>query len=464
MNQDPRHSPPSPLWVGQHVDVTIDGLARDGRGTVWVGERLLHVASTLPGDDAWVRITALDRHGDRAHGVLVALRGRGPGRRTPPCPQHEDVRTQGCTGCAWMPWRPAEQRQHLRALLAAHDLTVSEVAWVGDGDARHDDGACGYRWSAKRVAFQDASGVLRLGSYRARSHHGAAMTGCLVDHPTLRAVSDEVETVAQDLRVRAWRAPRRGAGGTPGLRYIWLKTDGERVLLTLITGGLDEAEVRELADGLSLPAGVAWSVQDGQGNSMRGSAPVTLRGVAELQVSICGQTVPVGPLGFLQPNPAVAARCYEALVRVDDAGAEVAAATTLALDLYAGAGVTTALLRRRFDEVHPCESWPESAALLGVPPQKTAAFLAGWLASRKPAPDLIVANPPRAGMGAAVTRALLALAAPRVHVMSCSPKSLSADLDALSDHYDVVSLQAWATLPQTPHVEVVARLQLRSTS
>ncbi len=453
--------------VGEHLDVAIDGVARDGRGTAEIAGRKLHVEGMLPGDRGWVRLTAVDRHGHGAHGVLVALSERGHGRRDVACAAHEDNQSQGCTGCPWLPWTPASQRLHLRTLLAGHGLHVDAVGWVGDGEDRTDDGACGYRWSAKRVVFQDASGRLRLGSYRARSHHGAAMTGCLVDHPTVRAAADELERVAQSLRVPAWHGGRPGARQLTergGLRYVWLKTDGAQVLLTLITSGMAEVAVRALAEALELPAGVAWSVQDGQGNSMRGDAPTQLRGLSALTVALCGVAVQAGPLGFLQPNPAVASRCYEALVQDEDdatSGGVSSGALALALDLYAGAGVTTALLRQRFATVLPSESWPESAALLGITAETTEVFLARWVAQRRATPDLIIANPPRAGLRSAVTALLTTIGAPRLHIMSCSPQSLQADLQALAPRYELISLQAWATLPQTPHVELVAKLRLR---
>ncbi|MCO4763176.1 MAG: class I SAM-dependent RNA methyltransferase [Myxococcales bacterium] len=443
------------LQRGQEVSAHITGVALDGRGTAEIAGKLLHVPAALPGDTGWVEVVAVDRQGHRAHGELIALSKQGPGRRTPPCPQHDEHSGAGCTGCPWMPWAPDAQRSHLQTLLAGHGLSVTSILHEGDGQQRTDDGACGYRWSAKRVVFEGAEG-LRLGSFRARSHDGAPMTGCLVDHPAIRAAADELETVAQALSVPVWRKGRRS--DTTGLRYAWFKTDGAQVLVTLITGDMAHAAVQQLADALTLPVGVAWSKQTGQGNSIRGAAPVMMRGKSELSVSLCGVDVQVGPLGFLQPNPAVASRCYEALVR-DESGETLTG--DVALDLFAGAGVVTKLLGQEFEQVVPCEAWPESAALLGVEPETTAVFAQRWLAEEQPTPALIVANPPRAGLGNEAPSHLLRIAAPRLHIMSCSPRSLKRDLDALAPKYDLVSLQAFATLPQTPHVELVARLRLK---
>jgi 23S rRNA (uracil1939-C5)-methyltransferase len=160
----------------------------------------------------------------------------------------------------------------------------------------------------------------------------------------------------------------------------------------------------------------------------------------------------------LQPNPAVASLAYSELL---DPGAVVD--SELAYDLYAGAGVTTVALRERFAEVRACESFAESAARLDIEAQTAEEFLATALASGEK-PAFIVANPPRAGMGPEVCASLVECGRRgplALNIMSCNPKSLSADLERLTvdGGFELVSLRAYDTLPQTPHVELVARLR-----
>jgi tRNA/tmRNA/rRNA uracil-C5-methylase (TrmA/RlmC/RlmD family) len=80
------------------------------------------------------------------------------------------------------------------------------------------------------------------------------------------------------------------------------------------------------------------------------------------------------------------------------------------------------------------------------------------LARQTDAPDAVVANPPRKGLGAAVTGELLRLRPARIHVMACGPAGLAKDIGALSKGYRLESLRAYDTLPQTPHVELIAKL------
>jgi len=198
-------------------------------------------------------------------------------------------------------------------------------------------------------------------------------------------------------------------------------------------------------------------VQSGPGNSLRGQPPVVLRGDAELNFTIADTPLTVGPLGFLQPNPPVAALAYHDLV----AGPSGDPLTgELAFDLYAGAGVTTQLLRQRFTEVRACEAYPESAAQLGLPPETAEDFLERQRSSERPA--LVIANPPREGLGPRVCATLIELAPQRLHIMSCGPAGLARDLAALAGAYQLLGLRAYDTLPQTPHVELVAWLERRA--
>jgi 23S rRNA (uracil1939-C5)-methyltransferase len=331
----------------------------------------------------------------------------------------------------------AAQREAKRVMLSKLGLSVSEVV--------ASPRALGYRHSSKRVVFATAAGPT-LGSYAHGSHALAMMPGCLVDHPQLVAAFAQVERAARKLAIEPYdEASRRG-----DLRYVWAKTNGEEVIVTLISAAA-ESRVHEVAQELTV-AGVLHSIQGGATNALRGASSALLTGKREISLSLLGRALEVGALGFLQPNPAVAEAAYRALIAIDGvAGRE------LAFDLYAGAGITTRALAASFREVLPCESHPESARALGCDAESAEAFLARMRGRR---PDLVIANPPRKGLAAAAD-ALLALGAPCLHIMSCGPEGLARDLATLSARYEVASLQAFDTLPQTAHVELVARLRLR---
>lgn len=423
---------------GDRLTLDLTDLSPQGDGTCQLDGVTVDVTGAFPRERALVRVEHVSRQAPRAAARLLELVEPHPARREPPCPH---ART--CTGCPLQPLSVAAQRAVKQAALARR-FGLDTGPLVG-GDP------WGYRWSSKRVVTGSPGHVL-VGSYIRGSHAPAAMDDCCVDHPAIAAAARELQAAASTGGV----VPYDEASGEGDLRYAWFKTDGRDVLLTLVTAAAPSRAAELLPALLRLPAGVAWSVQPGRGNALRGAAPVALRGRPTLSISLAGVAVDTGPLDFLQPNPALAELAYLDLV-ADPTGQPLAG--ELAFDLYAGTGVTTALLRRSFAEVLPCEAYPESAARLGVPPETAEAFLARQLAARR-APGLIIADPPRGGMGPAVCRLLAELAAPRLQIMSCSPEALVRDLAALQTAgYALRRVRAYDTLPHTPHVELVAWLE-----
>lgn len=431
---------------GDSLELDITAIAPGGDGVADLDGLAVHVPGSFPDERVAVRVAHVSRHKPLAHAELRSILSPAPGRRPSPCVHHDTgeppARRQPprCTGCPLLSLAVDDQRTYKRAqLLRDHGLEVDRVV-AGEHEF-------GYRWSSKRVVGGQP-GQLVLGSWVRGSHILAAMHACQVDHPQIVLAAEELRRVADALAI----VPYDEKTGAGDLRYAWFKTNGADVLLTLVTASEESRAATELPEKLRRPVGIAWSIQPGRGNNLRGQPPRVLRGAAELTLALAGAPREIGPLGFLQPNPDVAALAYADLVR--DASGEPLAGD-LAFDLYAGAGVTTTLLRETFKSVRPVEAYPESAALLGVPPETAEQFLSTQTA----APDLVIANPPREGLGPDVCAALIKLAAPRLHVMSCGPAGLARDLAALTaGGYRLTGLRAYDTLPHTPHIELVAWL------
>lgn len=422
--------------MAKPVPIRVEGWSPGG-GLAQDRGKPLRIRGAFPGELVTVHIEHHGQH--QSVGRPTQVHRGHPERRSSPCRQHGR-----CTGCPLIELGVEAQRQLKRAWV--------ESVLGRELDAFEGGPEFGYRHSAKRVA-SGPPGAVHLGSYRRGTHDVADMSGCLVEHESLSRAAD---AAVRALNEHGLTAYDEGAGedDEPGvLRYVWLRCDtAGQVLLTLVCSRWDD-RIRAVAEALAgAVRGVAWAVQDGAGNDARGRALEVLVGASELELEDgVGGRIALGPLGFMQPNPALIAEAYDALVRVPDD-----LDTRLAFDLYAGAGFTTRRLRQRFAEVTPCESFPESAASLGVEPTTAESFLRA-AHERGEAADLVVANPPRRGLGSEVCAALNASGAPRVHIMSCSAASLRRDLDAL-DAFTVERVVGFDALPQTEHVELVAQL------
>jgi 23S rRNA (uracil1939-C5)-methyltransferase len=136
----------------------------------------------------------------------------------------------------------------------------------------------------------------------------------------------------------------------------------------------------------------------------------------------------------------------------------------MALDLYAGAGLFANHLASRFERVVAVEASPDSAGDLESNAEKNVSGVQNTAErflrkSAKLRPDLVVMDPPRAGLGNRVTKLLAALQAPEIVYLSCDPATLSRDLVVLvQSGYRVEEVHLFDLFPQTFHIESMVRL------
>lgn len=155
---------------------------------------------------------------------------------------------------------------------------------------------------------------------------------------------------------------------------------------------------------------------------------------------------------------------------VDELSAEVVKGEQgdTAVDLYAGVGLFSLPLARQFKSVISVETGAAAVADLkfnwkraGLEGQAHCARSEDWLAKATRTPDLVVADPPRTGLGKVAVQHLLRLKPPRITLISCNPSTLARDLAELKSAYDIAGLTLIDLFPQTHHLETVAKLSLR---
>lgn len=149
----------------------------------------------------------------------------------------------------------------------------------------------------------------------------------------------------------------------------------------------------------------------------------------------------------------------------------------LALDLYAGVGLFTLPLARKFQQVLAIEASPNAAAFARANlhhnhltnAQVIAEDCARWIQRRAAAfadrVDWLVADPPRAGLDNAVRKGLVVIRPRHIVYVSCHPATLARDLKLLLAHgYRLTKIVGLDLFPQTAHVEVVAQLVRSDTT
>jgi 23S rRNA (uracil1939-C5)-methyltransferase len=136
-----------------------------------------------------------------------------------------------------------------------------------------------------------------------------------------------------------------------------------------------------------------------------------------------------------------------------------------ALDLYAGAGLFAKSMAQLYERVTAVESGGSGFRDLefnmqGQAVQPVRGKAEDYLASLGARPDMIVADPPRTGLGRAAIRELIRLQAPAIAIVSCDPATLARDLGPLTGGgYRIASVTVVDLFPRTFHLETVISLQ-----
>jgi 23S rRNA (uracil1939-C5)-methyltransferase len=195
---------------------------------------------------------------------------------------------------------------------------------------------------------------------------------------------------------------------------------------------------------------------------------VLFKGRAWIEEEMEGLRFRIGPKSFYQTNSDQAYTLYK--VTRDYAaltGSEVV------YDLYTGTGTIANFVARQAKKVIGVESVPEAIAdakinsdINGI---GNTSFFAGDMRDlltqdfiqQHGQPDVVITDPPRAGMHEDVVKTLLAVAPQRIVYVSCNPATQARDLQWLSEKYDVKEIQPVDMFPHTHHIENVVLLELR---
>jgi len=221
-----------------------------------------------------------------------------------------------------------------------------------------------------------------------------------------------------------------------------------------------DAKLHELAQRPPREDG-EWELAVGEGEAR--AVPLAAPGGERVTLVVAGERIAVSPGVFAQSNSLLLPRLAERLLACAGAG-------DAALELHAGAGCFTLALARRFASVVALEA--DAGAVADLRHNLHAADLANVAvigetleralergALAKLAPELLVLDPPRAGLPEGAVAELARLRPERVVYLSCDPATLARDLALFAAcGYALRSVEGFDLFPQTPHVEALALL------
>ena len=443
--------PPRPK-PGAEVELTVDSLAHGGNGVARLEGYVVFVRGAMPGDRVRARLTKAKRA--YAEGHVVELLEPSAERIEPRAP-HPGAPWQVLPYERQLAEKESQVADALRRLGGFEDPPVAPILPAEQT----------WRYRNKlEYSFGAGDDGLSLGFHRAGSWSEIDD----VEEDVL--ASERVDTLRR--QVREWcRAEGLSAYDREGhdgfLRNLVVR-EGRRtgqLQARLVTS---EGDFR--ADALAAAAEAAdsflWTRSAGVAETTRGGETQLLRGVPEIEERLLGLRFRISPDAFFQTNTEMAERLY-------GQAAELAALTgrEKVFDLYCGIGTIALALADGAGEVVGVEVVEQAVAdaiagarLNGV---DNARFFAGDvrtamrpLLEEAGRPDVLVVDPPRAGLSQKVVRRLLEAEAKRIVYVSCNPTTLAPNARQLAEAgYRLSTVRPVDMFPQTPHIECVALLE-----
>jgi 23S rRNA (uracil1939-C5)-methyltransferase len=430
---------------GAELTLEIDSLAQGGRGVARSDGYVVFVAGALPGDKVRARL----RKSKRAYGEasVVELLDPSP-RRIPDRCVHDG---EPCPGA---PWQGLPYEEQLAEKARQVDEALRRLGGLESFDLDPIVPAVEqWRYRNKlEYSFGERDGELVLGFHRRGSWSE------VIDAEDCHLASEANNRARNEVREWARRQgiPAYDSGARAGILRNLVVREGRR------TGQVQTRLVTSPASFARPPVDL-HTVIEGPGSGTAG--PTGALGQEFLQEELAGLRFRISPLAFFQTNTEMAERLC--------ALAGEAAALTggeRVFDLYCGIGTIGLSLARDAAEVWGIETVPEAIAdaehnaklnditnarftaqdvRLGVRP----------LLEEAGAPDVVVVDPPRAGLSKKVVRRVIECKARRVVYVSCNPTTLAPNAAQLVEAgYRLRRVTPVDMFPHTPHVECVAVL------
>ncbi|WP_263367700.1 23S rRNA (uracil(1939)-C(5))-methyltransferase RlmD [Edaphobacter bradus] len=414
-----------------------DGLARLSDGSVFV-------PFTLPGETVEAR--EVSTGGGRREAELVQVLQPSSARVAPEC-AHFGV----CGGCQYQHATYDEQLAMKRAILSEslERAGLSELPAI----VTHTAEPWGYR-NRIRLRLAEVDGVLRVGYLRRGSSEFLPVQMCPIASPLLwRAAQALLTLLSEDAQ---WL---RSA-----LEVEFFTNAGETKLQMLLFVEREPAKgferfserLRERVPEL-VGAGVSVIASAGRNRKTQRMRPGTAWGADGMGCDAAGESYWVSRGAFFQVNRFL----IDELVRLVTGGR----GGSVAWDLFAGVGLFSRVLAKQFARVVAVEAAADDLARSFKSEGRVAVnattveFLRRAVLERE-RPELVVMDPPRAGVGAEVCALLARVCAPEMVYVSCDPVTLGRDLKAMVDSgYTLAELHMVDLFPQTFHQETVAVLR-----
>jgi 23S rRNA (uracil1939-C5)-methyltransferase len=439
---------------GTELELRIDSLAYGGNGVARLAGYVVFVAGGIPGDVVRARVEKSKRA--YAEARVVEVLEPSPDR-IEPVADHPGA-----------PWQVLPYERQLEVKQAQVDEALRRIGHL-DGFELEPIVPAVQRWRYRNkleYSFGTAAdGTLICGFHApGRFDQIVPVTDNKLASERGNELREQVVSVCRAAGLTAWdRREQRGF-----LRNLVIR-EGRRtgqfqVRLVTSPGKLPVEELRATVEADSL----WWTQTEGLGETTSGGKSQLLAGSPQLEERLGDLRFLISPEAFFQTNTEMAEQLYDVAV-------EYAAlhGTERVFDLFCGIGTIALTMAPRARSVHGLEivedavqDAAENARLNEI---HNASFYAGDvrtsmgdLVAEAGRPDVVVVDPPRAGLSQKVVRRIIEASPRRIVYVSCNPTTLAPNAAQLTEAgYELTRVRPVDMFPQTPHIECVALLERR---
>lgn len=465
------------LKKGNEVTLTIEGAAFKGKGIGKVNGMAVFVSRTMPGDVVRTRI--IKRKKNYREGKLLEIINPSPDRIEPLC-QHAKV----CGGCSWqhvpyqkqLEYKTQQVTDHIRRIGGLQtpvlpaigsekelyyrnkmEYSVSNKRWLTEEEIHSED-------------YVDDSGFAAGLHAPGRFDKILNLNECHLQRKESYQILDFVRDYCKEHGIEAYNTFEK----TGYLRHVMIRTahHTDDFMVNLVTFKDEPETIKKLSDALLEAFPIITTIINNVNDQISPTSVVrfehVIYGPGFIRDKIGELEFKIHPNAFFQTNTSQAERLYE----VARTYAEIKEGDVV-YDLYCGVGTLSLYMSKKANKVLgielvdvAVENAKFNAKENGV---ENVSFVKGdmkdvftaEMVDEFGAPDVLITDPPRAGMHPDVVARLCDLKVPRMVYVSCDSSTMSRDLKILSEVYDVLEVQPVDMFPQTYHVEAVAKLRLR---
>jgi 23S rRNA (uracil1939-C5)-methyltransferase len=430
---------------GDELELDVEGLAFGGRGVARSNGYVVFVAGALPGDRVRAALTKAKRGYAEARAVELV---RPSAERVPDRCLHGG---EPCPGAPWQGLPYERQLEHKQEQVAD---ALKRIGGLDGFELEPIEPAVdGWRYRNKlEYSFGGDEGLV-LG------FHARGRWDVVVDVDDCLLASEPNNRARNELRewARAEGIPPYDRRARDGVLRNLVVREGRR------TGQLQTRLVTSPA-AFSRPPVDLHTVIEGPSGGTGG--PTGVLGEEHLTERVSGLDLRISPHAFFQTNTEMAERMYA--IAAEYAGLR---GTERVFDLYCGIGTIGLALAPGAGEVWGLEvaeaaiaDAEHNARANGIANARFVAADARLgvrpLLERAGRPEVVVVDPPRAGLSKKVVRRVIECGARRIVYVSCNPTTLAPNADQLaSAGYRLRRVRPVDMFPQTPHIECVALLE-----